>query len=106
MARMQAKKLKVDDAPGVSEWEWYRRDAGTDVTGWLASIDAGQEQPFQTTDVPEAAVPEVDGDYDFAVVQSDPSGNRSDPAIFAAWTAVPLDTTPPAAATGGVIVDA
>jgi hypothetical protein len=103
MARVQQKKLRVDDNADVEAWEWHRRPAADDVDGWLAAIDAGQVEPTDTTGSPELDLGQLDGVFDFAVVQVDAAGNRSDPASFPAWTAVPLDTTPPPAATGGVI---
>jgi hypothetical protein len=103
MSRVQRKRLKVDAASGVDSWSWYMRDAAADVTGWLASIDAGQENPFDVTAVPEAEIPQVEGDFDFAVVQGDAAGNLSDPASFVGWQSVSLDISPPAPATGGVI---
>ena len=105
MARIQKKKLKVDASPTTDTWEWYMRAAESDVAGWMASIDAGQESAFEISDLPEAEIPVVEGDFDFAVVQMDAAGNRSDPASFAGWQAVPLDTSPPPAATGGTIED-
>lgn len=107
MARVQRKQLSVDaDAPGVDAYEWHMRDAGADVAGWLAAIDAGTEPPDATTSVPVWRMPEIEGDFDFAVVQMDDAGNRSDPASFPSWQAVSLDLSPPPAATGGAIEDA
>lgn len=104
MARVQRKILKVDAAPGVDAFEWYMRDAVPDVAGWLASIDAADETDrFAVTSDPDVVLPEIEGDFDFAVVQMDAAGNRSDPASFAGWENVSLDTTPPNPATGGVI---
>lgn len=106
MARVKRRKLTVDPAEGVTSWLWYSQEAG-DLGGWLQRIDAGQAENdlFATTEIPETTLPELDGKFDFAVCQGDAAGNISDPASFAAWTAVPLDTTPPAPATGGKIVD-
>jgi len=106
MARVKRRKLTVDPAEGVTSWLWYSQPAG-DITTWLSKIDAGQAENdrFAETDAPETTLPELDGKFDFAVCQADNVGNISDPATFAAWTAVPLDTTPPAPATGGKIVD-
>ena len=107
MAKVKAKKLTVDLAPGVDFWDWYQRDAGTDVAGWLAGMDAGDvTDRFATTEEPEVDIPQVEGTFDFAVIQKDAAGNESDPATFGGWTAVPLDLSPPAQATGGAIVDA
>ena len=106
MARIKQKKLKVDASPAADFWDWYQRDADPDLDTWLAEIDAGNETPFASTDVPEADIPAVEGTFDFAVVQRDAAGNTSDPATFPGWTAVPLDLSPPPPATGGVIVDA
>lgn len=103
MARIQQKKLRVDDNMGVAVWEWYRRDAAGEVDSWLAAIDAGQVEPTDTTAEPQFDLGQLEGTFDFAVVQVDAAGNRSDPATFDAWQSVPLDTTPPPAATGGVI---
>lgn len=105
MAKIKQKKLVVDANPATDFWAWYQRDAAPDLDAWLAEIDAGNETPFATTDVPEAQIPSIEGDFDFAVVQGDNAGNESDPATFAGWAAVPLDLSPPPPATGGVIVD-
>lgn len=107
MAKVKAKKLTVDPAPGVDFWDWYQRDAASDVDAWLAAIDAGDKSDlFLETDVPEAPIPQVEGTFDFAVIQRDTAGNESDPVSFAGWRAVPLDLSPPDPATGGAIVDA
>lgn len=106
MAKIKRKKLTVDPQPAADAWDWYLRDAAPDIDVWLASIDAGDETPFATTTVPEAQIPEIEGNFDFAVVQKDDAGNESDPANFPGWAAVPLDISPPPPATGGVIVDA
>lgn len=106
MARLQKKKLRVDADPAVDSWEWHMRTAAADVAAWLAEIDAGNDTPFATTTVPEAEIPAVEGDFDFAVVQGDTAGNLSDPASFTGWQSVSLDISPPAPATGGVIEDA
>lgn len=104
MSRVQRKILKIDaDAAGVDAYEWHMRSAADDVAGWLAEIDAGNVPPDDTTDLPEWPIPEVEGDFDFAVVQMDDAGNRSDPASFSTWQAVSLDLSPPPPATGGVI---
>jgi hypothetical protein len=82
-----------------------RRTLGTGISATrLASIDAGDETPFATTTIPEAQIPAVEGQFDFAVVQKDNAGNESDPASFPGWAAVPLDLSPPPPATGGQIV--
>lgn len=106
MARVKRRKLTVDAAEGVASWLWYMQNAG-DVSSWLASIDAGQAEndKFSTTEVPETLLPEIEGRFDFAVCQADEVGNISDPATFSTWTNVPFDSSPPAAATGGRIVD-
>ena len=107
MAKIKAKKLKVDANPATDLWDWYQRDAAPDVDVWLASIDAGGTvEPFLTTTVPEAEIPSIEGDFDFAVIQKDNAGNESDPVSFAGWRSVSLDLSPPPQATGGVIVDA
>ena len=107
MAKVKAKKLTVDAAPGVDFWDWYQRDAAPDVAAWISAIDAGDSTDrFATTDIPEASIPEVEGTFDFVVVQKDVAGNESDPMTFNGWVAVPLDLSPPAPATGGQIVDA
>lgn len=106
MARLQKKKLRVDAVAGVDAWQWHMRTAAADVAAWLAEIDAGNESPFAETAVPETELPEIEGDFDFAVVQGDTAGNLSDPASFAGWQSVSLDISPPAPATGGVIEDA
>ena len=107
MAKIKAKKLTVDLAPGVDFWDWYQRDATADVAGWLASMDAGDTRDrFATTEEPEVNIPEVEGTFDFAVIQKDAAGNESDPTTFGSWTAVPLDMSPPDRATGGAIIDA
>ena len=106
MAKIKRKKLTVDATPAADAWDWYQRDAAPDIDVWLASIDAGNETPFSTTTVPETQIPEIEGTFDFAVVQKDDAGNESDPANFPGWAAVPLDMSPPPPATGGAIVDA
>ncbi len=106
MAKIQQKKLVVDPQPAADAWDWYFRPAQPAIDAWLAEIDAGNETPFATTTVPEALIPEVEGEFDFAVVQKDNAGNESDPATFPGWAAVPLDISPPPPATGGTIVDA
>lgn len=106
MAKIKRKKLIVDATPAADAWDWYLRTAAADIDTWLAEIDAGNETPFATTTVPEVQIPEVEGDFDFAVVQKDDAGNESDPANFPGWAAVPLDMSPPPPATGGAIVDA
>lgn len=103
MSRVQQKQLRVDPSPGTDEWRWYMRGAAADVTAWLAEIDAGNESAFDVTTAEVVVLPAVEGDFDFAVVQGDAAGNLSDPASFAGWQAVSLDTTPPNPATGGVI---
>lgn len=105
MSKINQKKLIVDANPATDFWAWYQRPTAPDLDAWLASIDAGQETPFATTTVPEAQIPEVEGEFDFAVVQGDDAGNLSDPTSFPAWAAVPLDLSPPPPATGGQIVD-
>ncbi len=105
MAKIKRKKLTVDPTPAADAWDWYQRNAAADVDTWLASIDAGEETPFATTTVPEAEIPPIEGEFDFAVVQKDDAGNESDPASFPGWAAVPLDLSPPPPATGGQIVD-
>lgn len=105
MSKIKQKKLVVDANPATDFWAWYQRDAAPDLDAWLAEIDAGNETPFETTSVPEANIPSIEGDFDFAVVQGDDAGNESDPASFPGWAAVPLDLSPPPPATGGVIVD-
>ena len=105
MARVQNKKLKVDAAAGVDQWHWYQRVADANISEWLAEIDAGKFDPFDVTDIPEARLPEIEGEFDFANVQVDDAGNFSDPATFPEWTAVSLDLSPPPAATGGTIED-
>jgi hypothetical protein len=106
MAKIKRKKLTVDPNPGTDFWDWYQRDTAGEMAAWLASMDAGNETPFATTDVPEVDIPETEGVFDFAVIQKDAAGNESDPATFQGWIAVPLDMSPPAPATGGQIVDA
>ena len=107
MAKIKAKKLTVDLAPGVDFWDWYQRDATADVAGWLASMDAGDTRDrFATTEEPEVDIPQIEGVFDFAVIQKDAAGNESDPTSFPAWSGVPLDLSPPDRATGGAIVDA
>ena len=107
MSKIKAKKLTVDLAPGVDFWDWYQRDAAADVDVWLASIDAGGTvSPFATTEVPDVDIPEVEGIFDFAVIQKDAAGNESDPATFPGWVGVSLDLSPPSPATGGAIIDA
>lgn len=106
MSKIIEKKLVVDPDDSTDAWAWYQRTAASDVDVWLASIDAGNETPFAGTAEPEAPIPEVEGTFDFAVVQLDDAGNRSDPAIFPGWTAVPLDLTPPPPATRGRIINA
>ncbi len=103
MSRVQRKQLRVDPSPGTDAWFWYMRDAAADVAAWLAEIDAGNMTEFAETDAEMVVLPAVDGDFDFAVVQGDTAGNLSDPASFAGWQSVSLDTTPPNPATGGVI---
>lgn len=105
MAKIREKKLVVDPQPAADAWDWYQRNAAADVAAWLAEIDAGNETPFATTDVPEAVIPPVEGTFDFAVVQKDTAGNESDPATFPAWTGASLDMSPPPPATGGRIED-
>ena len=104
MAKVIQKKLTVDPTTAADAWDWYQRDTAPDLADWLASIDAGDETPFATTTVPEAQIPAIEGQFDFAVVQKDDAGNESDPASFPGWAAVPLDLSPPPPATGGVIV--
>lgn len=107
MAKVKAKKLTVDASPGTDFYDWYQRDAAPDVAEWMALIDAGDvTDRFATTDIPEAAIPEIEGTFDFCVIQKDAAGNESDPATFGGWVGVPLDLSPPAPATGGLIVDA
>ena len=107
MSKIKQKKLTVDLAPGVDFWDWYQRDAGpVAMDTWLASIDAGNETPFATTEVPEVDIPEIEGTFDFAVIQKDAAGNESDPATFPSWSGVSLDLSPPDPATGGQIIDA
>jgi hypothetical protein len=107
MAKIKQKKLVVDLAPGVDFWDWYQRDAAPDVADWIGGIDGGDTADrFATTEEPEVNIPQVEGTFDFAVVQKDTAGNESDPATFPGWTAVPLDLSPPAPATGGAIIDA
>jgi len=106
MAKIKQKKLIVDLVPGVDFWDWYQRDTNPDMATWLASMDAGNETPFATTEVPEVDIPSVEGVFDFAVIQKDAAGNESDPVTFGGWTAVPLDLSPPPPATGGQIVNA
>ncbi len=107
MAKIKAKKLKVDPNEATDAWDWYQRDAAIDVDVWLASIDAGGTvEPFATTTIPEVDIPSIEGDFDFAVIQKDNAGNESDPVSFQGWRAVSLDLSPPPQATGGVIVDA
>lgn len=107
MSKIKQKKLTVDLAPGVDLWDWYQRDATTDVAAWLAAMDAGDTSDrFATTEEPEVDIPQLEGTFDFAVIQKDAAGNESDPTTFGSWTAVPLDMSPPAQATGGAIVDA
>lgn len=106
MAKIKQKRLTVDLAPGVDFWDWYQRDSAPDMAPWLASMDAGNETPFATTDVPEVDIPSIEGTFDFAVIQKDAAGNESDPATFTGWVGVPLDLSPPAPATGGQIVNA
>ena len=106
MSRVQRKRLRVnqvDSDQGVTAWEWYQREAAADVDNWLAQIDAGDVIAEITTDVPEYEIQNIEGEFDFAVVQMDDAGNRSDPSTFPAWMAVSLDLSPPTAATGGVI---
>ncbi len=106
MSKIKRKKLTVDPNPATDAWDWYQRNAGADVDAWLAGIDAGDTSDrFATTTVPEAEIPSIEGEFDFAVVQKDDAGNESDPASFPGWAAVPLDLSPPPPATGGVIVD-
>lgn len=105
MSKIKRKKLTVDQDLGTDVWDWYQRNAAPDVPAWLASIDAGNETPFASTVDPEAEIPPIEGEFDFAVVQKDAAGNESDPATFPGWTAVPLDLSPPPPATGGQIVD-
>lgn len=107
MSKIKRKKLTVDLAPGVDFWDWYQRDTAPDLDVWLASIDAGGTiSPFETTEIPEVDIPEVEGVFDFAVIQKDNAGNESNPMTFPSWTAVPLDLSPPDPATGGQIIDA
>ena len=83
MAKIKPKKLRVDPNPATDSWDWYQRAAARDVDVWLASIDAGGTvEPFETTEVPEVDIPEVEGTFDFAVIQRDDAGNESDPATF------------------------
>ena len=106
MSKIKQKKLTVDANPATDFWAWYQRDAAPDIDAWLAEIDAGDiHEPFDITNVPEANILSVEGDFDFAVVQGDDAGNESDPASFPGWAAVPLDLSPPPPATGGEIVD-
>jgi hypothetical protein len=92
MAKIKQKKLVVDLAPGVDFWDWYQRDAAPDVADWIGGIDGGDTADrFATTEEPEVNIPQVEG---------------TDPATFPGWTAVPLDLSPPAPATGGAIIDA
>ncbi len=107
MAKIKRKKLTVDPNPGTDFWDWYQRDTAGEMATWLADMDAGDiTDRFATTDVPEVDIPEIEGTFDFAVIQKDAAGNESDPATFQGWIAVPLDLSPPAPATGGQIVDA
>lgn len=105
MARIQKKRLKVDPATGVSTWEWFQRAAAPEVEAWLVEIDAGNVAPFDISAEPVIELPDLEGNFDFAVVQMDANGNRSDPETFETWVNAPLDTTPPDAATGGVLED-
>jgi hypothetical protein len=107
MAKVKQKKLTVDLAPGVDFWDWYQRDTAADMAGWLAGMDAGDTSDrFATTEEPEVDIPQIEGTFDFAVIQKDAAGNESDPTTVGSWTAVPLDLSPPAQATGGQVVDA
>jgi hypothetical protein len=107
MAKIKQKKLIVDLAPGVDFWDWYQRDAEADVDAWLAAIDAGDKSNlFASTEEPEADIPQIEGTFDFAVIQRDVAGNESDPVSFAGWRSVSLDLSPPPPAEGGQIVDA
>jgi hypothetical protein len=105
MSKIKRKKLTVNADPAADSWDWYQRDAAAGVDAWLASIDAGNETPFGTSVEPEIEIPEVEGTFDFAVIQKDDAGNESDPATFAGWIGVSLDLSPPPAATGGQLVD-
>jgi hypothetical protein len=104
MAKIRQKKLVVDPQPAADAWDWYQRTSAPEIDAWLAEIDAGNETPFATTTVPEAQIPEIEGTFDFAVVQKDAAGNESDPASFPGWAAGPFDLSPPPPATGGRII--
>jgi len=70
MSKIKRKKLTVDPNPATDSWDWYQRNAAADVDVWLASIDAGGTvTPFATTTEPEAEIPPIEGEFDFAVVQ-------------------------------------
>ncbi len=105
MSRIKSKKLTVNPDPAADSWDWYQRDAAADVDVWLASIDAGSVGPFGKSVEPEIEIPEVEGTFDFAVVQVDQAGNMSDPANSPALIGVSFDLSPPPAATGGQLVD-
>ncbi|MGI9251833.1 MAG: hypothetical protein ACR2PR_11685 [Pseudohongiellaceae bacterium] len=106
MAKIRNRRLFVTppNAPDVVGYDWYHELASADNAQFLGDADNGNaaNEPVRTTapqyfpDLPEA-------DYQFCVIVVDDAGNESDPFQHPGWVNVPLDVTPPPAASVGGI---
>lgn len=105
MAKIRNRRLFADPPldTDVIGYDWYVTAAGDDSVAFLAAADTGILTPAQRTTVPEYFPDQVEGDYQYCVIAVDDAGNESDPYQHPAWQSVPLDVTPPAAASGGGI---
>lgn len=99
--------------PNVPDFQESLFYAGaSDIQNFVAQVDAGAVAPLARIPGEPGEESQIilgentgleEGTYQFAVVAQDSNGNFSDPLQVAAWTAVPLDLTPPPPPTGGGI---
>lgn len=105
MAKIRNRRI-FWDAPAAADvigYDVYVTDAADDSVAFLSMADAGSITPVAHVPGAEYFPDQVEGEYQYCVIAVDDAGNESDPYQHAGWQNVPLDVTPPDAASGGGI---
>ncbi|MGI9250204.1 MAG: hypothetical protein ACR2PR_03275 [Pseudohongiellaceae bacterium] len=105
MAKIRNRRLFITppNADDIVGYDWYSELASADSTQFLADADNGNLTPEVRTTDPQYFPDLPEDDYQFCVIVVDDAGNESDPFQHPGWVSVPLDVTPPPAASVGGI---